>query len=140
MLLSGLLIDQCVQAPVYGMRYGSYHESSLTPGTCSIHITPTASESGATDSASSPGSLSTGQRSFSSQVSGSPSARDFPGPADVTPDVRALFPWKLENDDLRLCYDPDGCAVELGSGPWGPVYKGLMHGTDFVAVRKVRLE
>uniref|UniRef100_A0A7S1SL46 Protein kinase domain-containing protein n=1 Tax=Tetraselmis chuii TaxID=63592 RepID=A0A7S1SL46_9CHLO len=51
------------------------------------------------------------------------------------------YSWTLNQEDLTILHggECDTRLNVLGRGPWGPVYRGLMHGTDPVAIRKLSL-
>ncbi|KDD72070.1 protein tyrosine kinase, partial [Helicosporidium sp. ATCC 50920] len=48
--------------------------------------------------------------------------------------------WLVEAADITLCVDEQGRKVHLGEGGFGVVVKGLLHGVDEVAVKRVRTD
>uniref|UniRef100_A0A1D1ZMC3 Protein kinase domain-containing protein n=1 Tax=Auxenochlorella protothecoides TaxID=3075 RepID=A0A1D1ZMC3_AUXPR len=68
---------------------------------------------------------------------------DALGP-DTSRDVEDFFAdhqdWLVADADIELCRDGRGRPIKLGEGGFGIVYKGLAHGVDEVAVKRIRAE
>mmetsp|Transcript_38445 Transcript_38445/g.108644 ORF Transcript_38445/g.108644 Transcript_38445/m.108644 type:complete len:921 (-) Transcript_38445:261-3023(-) len=149
---------QTMKAPVYGIRKvpsmssdDSHHllrEATPPAGAGFQQVSPPVSHH-SDDRAALPlpsgGRLSSSSSLSSLQSQGNVLFKSESGEAcdgSCTRPLSLLAPqssWRLEAEDLDLFPSGEGGKGELGRGPWGPVYRGLMHGTDLVAVRKFPL-